>query len=95
MTPSGYLVPNAPRIYAIGPSHPGMITRKDGSVVIVDSADQANREGRQLATFSAEAGFRLNMRLYLPTKAILNGTWKEPSGIDEGRLTATHPASGL
>ncbi len=74
----GYLVPNAPKIYAIGPSHPGMITRKDGSVVIAIQQTKPTEKGVNWLP-SPPAGFRLNMRLYLPSKAILNGTWKEPS----------------
>jgi len=74
----GYLVPNAPRIYAIGPSHPGMITQKDGSVVIAIQQTKPTEKGVNWLP-SPPAGFRLNMRLYLPSKAILNGTWKEPS----------------
>ena len=74
----GYLVPNAPKIYAIGPYHPGMITQKDGSVVIAIQQTKPTEKGVNWLP-SPPAGFRLNMRLYLPSKAILNGTWKEPS----------------
>jgi hypothetical protein len=55
-----------------------MITRKDGSVVIAIQQTKPTEKGVNWLPSSA-AGFRLNMRLYLPTKAILNGTWKEPS----------------
>ena len=75
---NGYLVPNAPKIYAIGPYHPGMITQKDGSVVIAIQQTKPTEKGVNWLP-SPPAGFRLNMRLYLPSKAILNGTWKEPS----------------
>ena len=74
----GYLVPNAAKIYAIGPDHPGMITRKDGSVVIAIQQTKPTEKGVNWLP-SPAAGFRLNMRLYLPSKSILNGTWKEPS----------------
>lgn len=74
----GYLVPNSANIYAIGPNHPGMITQKDGSVVIAIQKAKPSEKGVNWLP-SPPAGFRLNMRLYLPSKAILNGTWKEPS----------------
>ena len=74
---NGYLVPNAAKLYAVGPDHPGMITRKDGSVVIVvQQRKPTEKEVNWLP--SPEAGFRLNMRLYVPSKPILNGTWKPP-----------------
>ena len=74
----GYLVANPANIYAIGPSHPGMITQKDGSVVIaIQQTKPTEKDVNWLP--SPPAGFRLNMRLYLPSKAILNSTWKEPA----------------
>ena len=78
---SGYLVPNAAKIYAVGPDHPGMITRKDGSVVIVVQKSKPTEKDVNWLP-SPEAGFRLNMRLYVPSKSILNGTWKPP-GIEK------------
>ena len=78
---NGYLVPNAAKIYAVGPDHPGMITRKDGSVVIVVQKSKPTEKDVNWLP-SPEAGFRLNMRLYVPSKSILNGTWKPP-GIEK------------
>lgn len=78
---NGYLVPNAAKIYAVGPDHPGMITRKDGSVVIVAQKSKPTEKDVNWLP-SPEAGFRLNMRLYVPSKSILNGTWKPP-GIEK------------
>ena len=78
---SGYLVPNAAKIYAVGPDHPGMITRKDGSVVIVAQRSKPTEKDVNWLPAPA-AGFRLNMRLYVPSKSILNGTWKPP-GIEK------------
>uniref|UniRef100_A0A6J5ZWR0 Unannotated protein n=1 Tax=freshwater metagenome TaxID=449393 RepID=A0A6J5ZWR0_9ZZZZ len=74
----GYLVPNAANVYAIGPDHPGMITRKDGSVVIVVQQQKPTEKGVNWLP-SPPAGFRLNLRLYLPSKSILKGTWKPPA----------------
>ncbi len=78
---SGYLVPNAAKVYAIGPDHPGMITRKDGSVVIVVQQSKPTEKGVNWLP-SPAVGFRLNRRLYGPSKSILNGTWKPP-GIEK------------
>jgi hypothetical protein len=78
---NGYLVPNAAKIYAVGPDHPGMTTRKDGSVVIVVQRSKPTEKDVNWLP-SPEAGFRLNMRLYVPSKSILNGTWKPP-GIEK------------
>jgi len=78
---NGYLVPNDAKVYALGPDHPGLITRKDGSVVIVvQQTKPTEKEVNWLP--SPPAGFRLNMRLYIPTKSILNGTWKPP-GVEK------------
>jgi len=78
---NGYLVPNAAKTYAVGPDHPGMITRKDGSVVIVVQKSKPTEKDVNWLP-SPAAGFRLNMRLYVPSKSILNGTWKPP-GIEK------------
>jgi hypothetical protein len=78
---NGYLVPNAAKIYAVGPDHPGMTTRKDGSVVIVVQRSKPTEKDVNWLP-SPEAGFRLNMRHYVPSKSILNGTWKPP-GIEK------------
>ena len=78
---NGYLVPNAAKVYAVGPDPPGMITRKDGSVVIVVQKSKPTEKDVNWLP-SPEAGFRLNMRLYVPSKSILNGTWKPP-GIEK------------
>ena len=78
---NGYLVPNAAKVYAVGPDHPGMITRKDGSVVIVAQRSKPTEKDVNWLPAPA-AGFRLNMRLYVPSKSILNGTWKPP-GIEK------------
>lgn len=78
---SGYLVPNAAKVYAVGPDHPGMITRNDGSVVIVVQQSKPTEKDVNWLP-SPAAGFRLNMRLYVPSKSILNGTWKPP-GIEK------------
>lgn len=78
---SGYLVKNAANIYAVGDSHPPLRKRADGSVVIAIQQERpASKDVNWLP--SPPAGFRLNMRLYTPTKAILSGAWKPP-GVEK------------
>ena len=78
---SGYLVNNAANIYAVGDSHPPLRKRADGSVVIAIQQERpASKDVNWLP--SPAAGFRLNLRLYMPTKAILSGAWKPP-GVEK------------
>lgn len=74
----GYLVPNPSNIYAIGDSHPPLRTKKDGSVVVVIQKDKPTEKDVNWLPAPADKGFRLNLRLYMPTKAILDGSWKPP-----------------
>jgi hypothetical protein len=54
------------------------VKQKDGSVVI--AVQQTKPTDKRVNWLPApKAGFRLNMRLYLPSKSILNGTWKPPA----------------
>lgn len=78
---AGYLVENSADIYAVGDSHPPLRKKSDGSVVIV--IQQAKPTEKNVNWLPAPAsGFRLNMRLYIPKKAILDGTWKPP-GVEK------------
>lgn len=74
---AGYLVANPSNIYAVGDSHPPLRKKKDGSVVVVIQKDRPTEKDVNWLPAPAE-GFRLNLRLYMPTKAILDGTWKPP-----------------
>ena len=79
----GYLVPNAAKIYALGSDHPGLKLNKNGSVTV---AVQVKRPADKTINWlpAPPAGFRLNMRLYIPSQSILNGIWKPPSIIKAG-----------
>ena len=79
----GYLVPNSAKIYALGSDHPGLKISKAGSVTV---AVQVKRPTDKTINWlpAPPAGFRLNMRLYIPSQSILNGTWKPPSIIKAG-----------
>lgn len=74
----GYLVANPSNIYAIGDSHPPLRKKKDGSVVVVIQKDKPAEKGVNWLPAPADKGFRLNLRLYMPKKSILDGSWKPP-----------------
>jgi len=81
----GYLVPNDTGRYAVGPSHPPFTTRPDGSVVVVMS--QQPPTGRYANWLPAPPGqFRLNLRLYGPSRAALRGQWTPPPVENLGPL---------
>ncbi len=74
----GFLVATPTQTYAIGDSHPPLHRRADGSVVVLlQRTKPAEKDVNWLPT--PTAGFRLNLRLYMPTKAILDGTWRPPA----------------
>ncbi len=75
---SGYLVPNAANRYAIGDSHPPLVKRSDGSVVVAIQRDKPTESDVNWLPTPASGGFRLNLRLYEPEPSALNGTWKPP-----------------
>ena len=76
----GYLVKNDADIYAVGDSHPPLKERSDGSVVVAIQKDRpADPDDNWLP--APQAGFRLNLRLYMPNEAILNNTWKPPGVV--------------
>jgi hypothetical protein len=77
---SGYLTPNPIDRYSIGPSHPPLAKQPDGSIVVVLSRDEPSEaDVNWLPT--PDAGFRLNLRLYGPRKAALNGDWTPPPTV--------------
>lgn len=74
---NGYLVANPSNIYAVGDSHPPLRKKRDGSVVIaIQQSKPSEKDVNWLP--APPAGFRLNLRLYMPKKAILDGSWKPP-----------------
>lgn len=73
----GYLVANTAHRYAIGDTHPPLVTRGDGSVVVVVQRDRPSAKG--VNWLPAPAGpFRLTLRLYWPKRAVLTGAWQPP-----------------
>ncbi len=78
----GYLVANPIDRYSLGPSHPPLIERPDGSIVVAISRDDPG--GTDVNWLPAPAGaFRLNMRLYGPSKRVLNGNWTPPPVVKQ------------
>ena len=77
----GYLVANEEDIYAIGDSHPPLARKPDGSVVVVIQQGRPTEENVNWLP-APPGGFRLNLRLYMPKKAILDGSWKPP-GVEK------------
>lgn len=74
---NGFLVPNAAHRYAIGSSHPGLVKRKNGGVVVVIQRTRPTEAG--VNWLPAPAGnFRLNLRLYGPSRRALSGAWTPP-----------------
>jgi hypothetical protein len=73
----GFLVPNAAHRYSLGPTHPPLVRRGDGSLVI---AIQRTRPAEQDVNWlpSPAGGFRLSMRLYWPRPSVLHGAWRPP-----------------
>ena len=73
----GFLVPNAAHRYSLGPTHPPLVHRGDGSIVI--AIQRARPAGTDLNWLPAPAGgFRLSMRLYWPKPSVLRGVWQPP-----------------
>lgn len=73
----GFLVDNPIDRYSLGPSHPPLIRRPDGSIVVAISNDPP-AAGNVNWLPAPSGGFRLNMRLYGPRKAALTGAWTPP-----------------
>jgi hypothetical protein len=73
----GFLVPNSAHRYSLGPTHPPLVRRRDGSIVILIQRDRPAERGVNWLPAPA-GGFRLNLRLYWPKRAALRGDWKPP-----------------
>jgi hypothetical protein len=76
----GYLVPNSIDRYSLGPTHPPLVKKPDGSIVIAIQRSKPT-EPRVNWLPSPAGGFRLNLRLYGPRKAALSGDWRPPSAV--------------
>jgi len=80
---AGYLVANPIDRYSLGPSHPPLVRRPDGSIVI--AIQQAQPSEPDLNWLPAPpGGFRLNLRLYGPRKAARTGAWRPPAVVRVG-----------
>jgi hypothetical protein len=74
---AGYLVPNPANRYAVGDSHPPLVKRPDGSIVVVIQRDRP--ADATVNWLPAPAGaFRLSLRIYLPERRVLSGAWRPP-----------------
>jgi hypothetical protein len=73
----GYLVANPQHRYAVGDSHPPLRRQADGSIVIVLQRSAPAESG--VNWLPTPAGrFRINLRLYLPERSVLDGRWRPP-----------------
>jgi hypothetical protein len=73
----GYLVDNPENRYVVGPSHPPLRTRSDGSVVV--EIARTRPTAPDVNWLPPPPGqFRLNLRLYGPAADALDGTWQPP-----------------
>jgi hypothetical protein len=77
----GFLVPNPDNLYSVGPSHGDLVAKPDGSIVVVISRTEPTEGGVNWLP-APDAGFRLNMRLYGPSKAAQTGAWMPP-GVEK------------
>ena len=88
----GYLVANAIDRYSLGPSHPPLIRRPDGSIVIaVQRTEPTDPEVNWLP--SPPGGFRLNLRLYGPSEAARTGAWRPPPVVRVGAVGLLRPSA--
>ena len=76
----GFLVDNPIDRYSLGPSHPPLVTRPDGSIVVVISHDEPTEDDVNWLP-APSGGFRLNMRLYGPSNRVLSGNWFPPAPL--------------
>ncbi len=73
----GYLVDNPIDRYSVGPTHPPLAEKKDGSVVVAIQRSEPSE--KNVNWLPAPAGqFRLNLRLYGPSKKAIKGAWIPP-----------------
>jgi hypothetical protein len=73
----GFLVSNPAKRYSLGPTHPPLVRRDDGSIVIAIQRERPTERGVNWLPAPA-GGFRLNMRLYWPKRSVLRGDWQPP-----------------
>jgi hypothetical protein len=74
----GFLVPNDAQRYAVGPFHPPLTTRADGSIVIALQRDKPSEPDVNWLPTPQTGNFRLSLRIYRPERAVLDGSWTPP-----------------
>jgi hypothetical protein len=73
----GRLVANPQDRYAVGDSHPPLVRRADGSIVV--ALQRTRPAERRVNWLPVPAGpFRLNLRIYWPARSVLAGDWRPP-----------------
>jgi hypothetical protein len=77
---NGYLVANPAHRYSLGPAHPPLLKQPDGSIVIAIQQTDPGEPGVNWLPAPA-GGFRLNLRLYGPSRAAQTGAWRAPSVV--------------
>ncbi len=76
----GFLVANPIDRYSIGPSHGKLAKKPDGSIVIaIGPTEPTEKDVNWLP--APDTGFRLNMRLYGPSKDAQTGVWMPPGVV--------------
>jgi hypothetical protein len=76
---AGYFVDNPIGRYLINSTTGGLIRADDGSLVIHIQRDEPDTaEGRANWLPAPDGPFYLVLRLYLPTDALLDGSWEPP-----------------
>ncbi len=75
----GFLVDSPVKRNAIGPSHPPLVKRSDGWIVVVIRHDAPSEPGVSWLP-APTGGFRLNLRFYEPAKRALDGACSAAAG---------------
>ena len=76
----GFLVENPINRYLINDKTKGLIKDKDGSLTITITYDEPKGPKERANWLPApEGNFYLIMRIYMPKKSVLDGTWKPPA----------------
>ncbi len=74
---AGFLVGNPLDRYAVGSSHPPLVKRRNGSIVIIISHDRPSAANVNWLP-APDGPFRLSLRLYWPRRQVLSGGWQPP-----------------
>ena len=86
--PGVFFVENALGRYALGDRSRQLRYGEDGSLEIYVQLDSPGKDKESNWLPAAKGDFSLSLRCYLPRKAILDGTWKQPTEKPTERLIA-------